>query len=56
HVAHHMTSKSVNSRLREIGSLTRATMNRQRTMRTPGNEEAVLLLEEDNPNTSSRER
>ena len=53
-VPYHATFASVNRRLRETGSLTRATMNRRRTKRTTSNEEAVLRLAEDNPHTSTR--
>ena len=38
---YHATFASVNRRLRESGSLKRETMNRLRTMRRTGNEEAV---------------
>ena len=47
-VSDHMTCTNVNGRLCVIGSLTRATMNQEGTTRTPGNEEAVLRLAEDN--------
>ena len=53
-IPYHATFASVNRRLRETGSLTRATMNRRRMTRTTGNEEAVLRLAKDNPRTSTR--
>ena len=53
-VPYHATFESVNRRLRETGSLTRATMNRRRTTRTTGNKEAVLPLAEDNQLKSIR--
>ena len=54
HVPYHATFASLNIRLRDTGLLTRETMNRLRTTRRTGNEEAVLRLAEDNPRTSTR--
>ncbi|GFS52856.1 uncharacterized protein TNCV_3122441 [Trichonephila clavipes] len=43
-ILHHTTFSRFNRRLRETGSLTRATMNGQETTRTLGNEKGVLPL------------
>ncbi|GFU78907.1 hypothetical protein TNCV_307481 [Trichonephila clavipes] len=55
-VPHHTNFTSVIMRLRQIGSLTRATTNQQRITMTPDNEEAVLRLVEDNPSMSTRSK
>ena len=52
-VPYHATFASINRWLCEISSLTRAEINRQRTTRTTGNEEAVLRLAEDYTHTST---
>ncbi|GFW27186.1 hypothetical protein TNCV_94121 [Trichonephila clavipes] len=41
-VLHHTTFASVNRKLRKTGSSTRATINRQRMIKTPSNEKAIL--------------
>ena len=53
-IPYHATFASVNRWLRETGSLMTATMNRRRTKRTTGNEEAVLRLAVDNSCSSTR--
>lgn len=51
---HHTIFARLHRRLRENGSFERATMNRERSTRTPDNEENVLRLAEGNPSTSTR--